>query len=169
MAKFTPSRQKKKRVSLFCARLFVTLHAKSNIDMKKVIVFALAALTFAACQESLEEKAAREAELYTKKNCPSLIAKNMTMDSLTFEANTHTLHFYYTLSGEADTVGVMNQIDAKTLLLSELKNTTAMLAYKDAGYNFAYTYHSQKNPQVVIFQTIFSEKDYKAEAPAQKD
>ena len=76
--------------------------------MKKVIVFALAALTFAACQESLEEKAAREAELYTKKNCPSLIAKNMTMDSLTFEANTHTLHFYYTLSGEADTVGVMN-------------------------------------------------------------
>ena len=128
-----------------------------------------AALTFAACQESLEEKAAREAELYTKKNCPSLIAKNMTMDSLTFEANTHTLHFYYTLSGEADTVGVMNQIDAKTLLLSELKNTTAMLAYKDAGYNFAYTYHSQKNPQVVIFQTVFSEKDYKAEAPAQKD
>ena len=80
-----------------------------------------------------------------------------------------TLHFYYTLSGEADTVGVMNQIDAKTLLLSELKNTTAMLAYKDAGYNFAYTYHSQKNPQVVIFQTVFSEKDYKAEAPAQKD
>ena len=169
MAKFTPSRQKKKRVSLFCARLFVTLHAKSNIDMKKVILFALAALTFAACQETLEEKAAREAELYTKNNCQSVLAKNMMMDSLTFEANTHTLHFYYTLSGEADTVGVMNQIDAKTLLLSELKNTTAMLAYKEAGYNFAYTYHSQKNPQVVIFQTVFSEKDYKAEAPAKKD
>ena len=154
---------------MFCARLFVTLQAKSNNDMKKVIVFALAILTFAACQESLEEKAAREAELYTKKNCPAVIAKNMMMDSLTFKANTHTLHFYYTLSGEADTVGVMNQIDAKTLLLSELKNTTAMLAYKEAGYNFAYTYHSQKNPQVVIFQTVFSEKDYKAEGSTQKD
>ena len=44
-----------------------------------------------------------------------------------------------------------------------------MMAYKEAGYRFAYTYHSQKNPQVVIFQTVFSEKDYKAEAPAQKD
>ena len=137
--------------------------------MKKVIVFALAILTFAACQESLEEKAAREARLYTKKNCPAIMAENVTMDSLTFEANTHTLHFYYTLSGTADTVGVMNQIDAKTVLLAELKNTTSMMAYKEAGYNFAYTYHSQKNPQVVIFQTVFTEKDYKAEAPAKKD
>ena len=128
--------------------------------MKKLCMIASFAIILAACQESLEEKAAREAELYTKKNCPSLIAKNMTMDSLTFEANTHTLHFYYTLSGEADTVGVMNQIDAKTLLLSELKNTTAMLAYKDAGYNFAYTYHSQKDPKKIRMEVVFTEKDY---------
>lgn len=137
--------------------------------MKKVIVFALAILTFAACQESLEERAAREASLYTKKNCPAIMADNLVMDSLTFEANTHTLHFYYTLSGNADTVGVMNQIDARTVLLSELKNTTSMLNYKEAGYNFAYTYHSQKNPRTVIFQTVFTEKDYKAEGSVQND
>ena len=42
------------------------------------------ALTFAACQESLDERAAREAKMYTKKNCPAKISETVVMDSMTF-------------------------------------------------------------------------------------
>jgi hypothetical protein len=130
--------------------------------MKNLITFALAAIVFAACQESLEEKAAQEAKMYTQKNCPAMIGENLRMDSLTFEISTRTLHYYYTLSGIADTVGLLDEETARGSLLNELKNTTSMMAYKEAGYRFAYTYHSQKNPKTILFDMVFSEKDYNA-------
>ena len=129
--------------------------------MKKMFVMALMALTFYACQESLEQKAMKEAKLYTQKNCPAQLDKNLTMDSLTFEAGTHTLHYYYTLSGNADSVGLLNKDNARNALLTELKNTTTMMAYKEAGFSFAYTYHSKKDPKTILFETVFNEKDYK--------
>jgi len=131
--------------------------------MKKIFVLAVTALSFAACQQSLEEKAAEEARLYTEKNCPAKIAENLISDSLTFEANSHTLHYYYTIIGASDTVGVMNLEEARQQLLEALKNTTSMKAYKDEGYLFAYTYHSQKHPGTVIFETVFSKQDYATE------
>ena len=130
--------------------------------MKNLITFALAAIVFAACQESLEEKAAQEAKMYTQKNCPAMIGENLRMDSLTFEISTRTLHYYYTLSGIADTVGLLDEETARGSLLNELKNTTSMMVYKEAGYRFAYTYHSQKNPKTILFDMVFSEKDYNA-------
>ena len=130
--------------------------------MKNLITFALAAIVFTACQESLEEKAAQEAKMYTQKNCPAMIGENLRMDSLTFEISTRTLHYYYTLSGVADSVGLLDDETARNSLLNELKNTTSMMAYKEAGYRFAYTYHSQKNPKTILFDMVFSEKDYNA-------
>jgi hypothetical protein len=128
--------------------------------MKKLFVFALAIIAFYACQETLEEKAIREAQLYTKKNCPSQIAENLIIDSLVFETSTHTLHYYYTLTGIADSVGLLNQSEARSSLLKELKNTTSMAGYKEAGYQFAYSYRSQKDPKTMLFETVFTQKDY---------
>jgi hypothetical protein len=128
--------------------------------MKKMILAGAALLALASCQESLDEKAAKEAKMYTKKNCPAQMGDNLRMDSLTFEADTHTLHYYYTLMGQADGPGQLNQELARSSLLTELKNTTSMMSFKEAGYQFAYTYHSQRQPGVVIFETVFSKKDY---------
>ena len=128
--------------------------------MKKLFLFVLGALTFAACQESLEEKAAREVKMYTRKNCPAKISDTVIMDSLTFEASTHTLHYYYTMTGAADSVGLLNKADARAALLAALRNETSTAAFKEAGYNFAYTYHSQKSPKTILFDTVFGKKDY---------
>ena len=125
-----------------------------------LILTAAIATTMAACQESLEEKAAQEAQLYTQKNCPAKMNDNLILDSLTFELGTHTLHYYYTLTGMADSVGLLDEEIAKQALLTELKNTTSMMAYKEAGYQFAYTYHSQKNPNTTLFEITFGKKDY---------
>jgi hypothetical protein len=128
--------------------------------MKKLFVLAIMALTLAACQESLEERAAREAQMYTKKNCPAKISETVIMDSMTFEAQTHTIHYYYTLTGIADNDSTLNPDEARANLLAALKNTTALSVYKKEKYSFAYTYHSEKSPETVLYETTFVDGDY---------
>ncbi len=128
--------------------------------MRKLFAMALAAICLTACQETLEEKAAKEAQLYTKKNCPAQMGDNLRMDSLCFEPATHTLHFHYTMTGIADSVGLLDKEVARNALLTELKNTTSMMAYKEAGFQFGYTYRSEKNPDVTFFDVVFTQEDY---------
>ena len=132
---------------------------KEFIMRKSIVIIALTAL-LAACQESLEEKAAREARVYTEKNCPAKLSETLRMDSLTFETATRTLHYYYTLTGTADVDSMQGQDNIRQALLNELKNTTSVKAYKDAGYTFDYIYYSEKNPGKKLFEANFTTKDY---------
>ena len=128
--------------------------------MKKLCMIASFALFLTACQESLEDRCAREAKEFTRKNCPSKIEQNINIDSLTFERETHTLHYYYTLTGNADREGVMEEINGLDILKENLKNSTAMKVYKENHYNFTYTYHSEKDPKKVLLEVTLTDKDY---------
>ena len=128
--------------------------------MKKVILFVLAALTLGACQESLEDRCARECLEFTKRKCPSAVAENMVIDSMTFVRATHTIQHYYKLTGVADRADGFQKDQAKELLKGALKNTTQVMAYKEAGYQFRYIYYSEKNPQTVYLDILLTEKDY---------
>ena len=129
--------------------------------MKKIIVFATLALFLTACQESLEDRCARDAKTYTAKNCPAKMEENIILDSLTFERATHTLHYYYRMTGLADKENALDTAAAAQILRDGLKNTTAMKVYQDNGYNFTYTYRSEKDPKKTIFEVALTEKDYK--------
>ena len=129
--------------------------------MKQLIAFALVGVLFAACQESLEEKAAKEAEMYTKKNCPGNLGDNTIIDSMVFEAPSHTIHYYYTLTGSADSIGILSSDDARRALLDDLHNSTITRQYKEADYNFSYTYHSQSRPELVLYEVTLTAKEYK--------
>ena len=98
--------------------------------------------------------------MFTQKNCPAQMSDNLIIDSMVFEPATHTLHYYYTLTKVADSIVLFGDSYRK-VLLTDLKNTTALAVYKEAGYRFAYTYHSQNDPKRVLFEAVFSEKDYK--------
>ena len=128
--------------------------------MKKFGLFAVILLIFAACQESLEDRCARETKEYTRKNCPAKLNDFTTLDSLTFERTTHTLHYYYKLTGTADSASALAKFDAVSLMRNELKNSTAMKTYKDNHYRFAYTFNSEKDPQKVLLEVVFTDKDY---------
>ena len=128
--------------------------------MKKVIVFASLALLFFACQESLEDKCDREAKAYTAKKCPYKMDANTIMDSLTFDKATHTLQYYYRLTGLADKEGVLDSTQVVKLLRDELRNTTSMKLYKDNGYNFSYTFLSEKDPTKILYQVVLTKNDY---------
>jgi len=128
--------------------------------MKKLWVLSAFLLLLTACQESLEDRCARETKEYTRKNCPAKMDNNIILDSLTFERETHTLHYYYKLTGIADQDSIAKSINAVNILKEELRNTTTLKLYKDNHYRFAYTYRSEKNPEKVLLDVLLTDKDY---------
>ena len=139
---------------------FVSLHPKITFIMKKFWLSLAAIILFSACQESLEDRCAREAREYTQKKCPVKLDNTTTLDSMVFERDTRTLHYYYRLTGLADRDSILEDIHAVSLLKEELKNTTSLRVYKENNFRFAYTFHSEKNPQKVLLEVVFTDKDY---------
>ena len=128
--------------------------------MKKYWILAAICTLLVGCRESLEDRCAREAKEYTEKNCPTKIDNNITLDSMTFERDTHTLHYYYTLTGFADQDSVLEKVDAVGALKEDLKNSTSLRVYKENKYRFAYTYRSGKDPKKIKLDVVFTDKDY---------
>ena len=128
--------------------------------MKKLWVLSAIMLFLTACQESLEDRCARETKEYTRKNCPAKMDNNYLLDSLTFERETHTLHYHYRLTGFADNDSIVEKLDSANILKNELRNTTTLKLYKDNHYRFAYTYRSEKDPDKILLDLLFTDKDY---------
>ena len=129
--------------------------------MKKILLSLLCVTLLTACQESLEDRCEREAKEYTKKHCPALIADDIVMDEMTFDKATHTIAYIYTVKGELDDSVVINSNDPRKRLLEQVKNTPNLKLYKDAGYNFRYTYYSAKENGTKLFEATFRKSDYR--------
>ena len=129
--------------------------------MKRIVWLIGAALLLAACQESLEDRCQREAKEYTEKHCPTPVADDIVMDSMTFDKATHTIAYAYTLDGHLDDSAVVKGSNSRELLLQEVKNSTHLRIYKEAGYNFRYVYYSKKRKGTQLFDATFHEKDYR--------
>ena len=127
--------------------------------MRKIVLFFVAVLMLSACQQTLEERAAREAQVYTDKNCPAQLGEYLVMDSMTFDVQTHTFCYDYRFMGLMDTTAHDTE-EMYRQLHDALKNTTTLKVYKDAGYNFRYVYRSQKHPDTIIFEATFGKEDY---------
>lgn len=130
--------------------------------MKKGIILLVGVAMLTACHESLEERAEREAKEFTEKNCPTPVRENTRTDNLTYDKESRTIGYWYTLCGQADNAEAIEADKEKLvgILRNELKASTQMKAYKDAGFGIRYVYHSEKNPQQVLLDVVFSEKDY---------
>lgn len=113
-----------------------------------------------SCQDSLEERCAKECKEYTEKKCPAPMTKGITIDSLTFDAKSHTMHYYYTVDGVADNPQAFAQINASKMMKDEVRNATSLRLYKEAGYNFAYTYWSASRKGQVLCDVVVTKKDY---------
>ncbi len=127
--------------------------------MKNILLLTAAALLAASCQESLEDRAEREAREMTRKNCPMKLEEGVTHDSLVFHKNSLTLQYCLTLSGRADTTAILKD-KARQSIVESVKGNTSLRPYKEAGYNFMYTYYSEKHPGMKLFETTVTKKDY---------
>lgn len=128
--------------------------------MKTIFPLLIILLTV-SCQQSFDDRAAADAEQYTRKKCPAMVNENTRIDSLIFYRNTHTLHYYYTLTGNADDPEAVKASQPKQILLDGIRNNTALKDYKEHHYSFAYTYYSDKHHNKKLFEAIFTPKDYR--------
>lgn len=129
--------------------------------MKKTIIMILTGMLFVACQESLEDRCQREAKEFTQRACPRHIDTEIVLDSMTFDKENHTIGYCYTLQGSLDDPMRVDKTKFSEALLLEVKNSTNIKLYKDAGYSFRYTYYSEKNSGTKLFEATFRDKDYR--------
>lgn len=111
--------------------------------------------------DSLEDKAEKMAVDYTERYCPTPEHSFQITDSVTFDRDSHTFGYHYTLTGKADNRDIIEKSvkDIKTVLLSQLRQNTDVKIFKDAGYSFHYVYRSKKTGKKLFEETI-TEKEY---------
>ena len=126
-----------------------------------ILAIPVGILLFTSCQESLEDRCARECKENTKKKCPVLVTKDVYLDSLSFDPSDHLMAYYYTVEGVLDNAEALVQHDLRGMLLKELKNSSSLKLYKDEGYNFRYTYFSTKEKGTKLFEATFRKSDYR--------
>lgn len=137
---------------------FVTLKITM---MKNYLFIFIMSLLFASCHENIEKRAERETKEFTRKNCPMRVSEYITNDSLVFEKDTRTIHYYYSMNGMADTTAIDKE-KAQNELVKGVRNSTAIRVYKKNKFNFAYTYFSTKNKGQVLIDVKISPKQYEA-------
>ena len=132
--------------------------------MKKILLFTTALLLLTACQESLEERAAREAREVTESKCPMPIGDNMYLDSIVFDIPTLTQTQYFRFTGNSDNDSTVENIvsnnDLKGTLVKELKNTPSYKTLMNKGISFRYIYGSTAEPEKTYIDITVTKEDY---------
>ena len=132
----------------------------TSTNMKKIFLLALVfTQALCSCHENLEERAMRECQEETRKNCPRVMSPEMVMDSLAFDKASRTMQCFATVSGSLDTLDLDRKKWLEENLLEGLINETSNKGYKDAGFNFQYTFYSKKTARV-LYSFTYSQKDY---------
>ena len=97
-----------------------------------------------------------------KKFCPTPVSNYTRTDSVVFHPETKTYHYYCSFVDRMDDAEIINQnkqaIDE--MLLKAIIQSTELKPYKEAGFSFAYTCHSDKDPKKVLFEANYTKKQY---------
>lgn len=119
--------------------------------------FFLIATLCASCQESLEDRAARDAEEYTRKYCPTPVINYTRTDSVTFNKEKHVFTYFCTFTDLMDSQEIIDKNYAKItqMLRASIKESTSMKPYVQAGFHFQYICRSEKFPQKTLLQVKY--------------
>jgi hypothetical protein len=125
--------------------------------MKHLLLLAVSALILMSCQESLEERIARENKEFTQTKCPMPLNTESTMylDSIVFDIPTLTQSQYFRINDFAIPTDQLRQA-----LISELRQEPKYKAHREKGYSFHYIYRYLNNPDSVLFETTIVKEDY---------
>ena len=132
----------------------VLLQQTTDVMKKLLILFTLIA-ALAACQESIEERAERDAREATAKRCPMRMNNEGTLilERIHFDRSTRTWKQDFLLDSLFD-------VDYREILLGELKNTPSYQPYMDNGFNFLYVFLRMSNPKDTLISILLTPKDY---------
>ena len=98
--------------------------------MKHLLLIG-ACLLLVGCYENFDERCLREAKEHTQKHCPQQIDEGILLDSTTYDIDTRTYHYWYTLHDELDTPEALAKMQEvrgqfRTELLRSLINSITL-------------------------------------------
>lgn len=111
-------------------------------------------LSFSSCQESLEDKAEREAKDYTRKYCPTPKQNYSRTDSIVFNKQRKVYTYYVSLYDEMDNQEVIdrNRDQITSMLQQSIRESTSIKNFVEAGFRFEYVCHSGSDPKKVLLK-----------------
>ena len=123
--------------------------------MKRIAIACLLLSMMVGCQESLEDRAAREVDEYTQKFCHIKISENTFLDSMTFDKKSHTLVNHYSIMTDSTSAAraIENADKIKSQLTEEVKNDTGKKRFKEEGYSFRFIARSYEDKSLVLYDT----------------
>ena len=130
--------------------------------MKRLMIIAAVVALLCACQESLEQRAQREAREYTAKYCPTPVDNHTRTDSVVFDMTTRTYHYYCSVVDILDDeeVFALNRDKMAASLLKLVRENTGFRGFKKVGFSFAWTIRSEKDPKKVYFNKVYTPSEY---------
>lgn len=127
---------------------------------------------FLSCkQETLEQRAQREAKDFTERECPTPWVNDTSIDSLTFSIEKKAFYYHYSFRNNLENKRIIDSLKANLHgeLVKSIANETRSKTYKDAGYSFIYIAHAKSNPSKIVYKdTIKAEEYNKMLTPAKK-
>lgn len=107
-----------------------------------------------SCQESLEDKAERQAKDYTRKYCPTPMQNHTRTDSIVFNKQRKVYTYYLSFYDELDNQEIIdkNRDVIVTMLQQSLRESTSLKNFVEAGFRFEYVCHSGANPKTVLLK-----------------
>lgn len=118
------------------------------------IISAFVVCMLFSCQESLEEKAERQAKDYTRKYCPTPVHDFARTDSIVFNKQKKVYTYYVSFYDDLDDKEIVdrNRDRMVGLLQQSIKESTNLKSFVEAGFRFEYVCRSGSNPKEVLLK-----------------
>ena len=113
-------------------------------------------LFLSSCQESLEEKAARQAKEYTERYCPTPVINYSRTDSVVFDQKRNVYIYYLSFCDMLDDPKVIeeNRDRITDMLTQSVRESTGLKNFIEAGFKFEYVCHVVQGKYINIYLRI---------------
>lgn len=134
---------------------FKNFNTKVANAARSLLLLMSASILAVSCQESLEEKAERDAKEYTRRYCPTPVINSTRTDSITFSKTKRVYTYHISFVGDLDDAELINEHkeEIQQMLSSSLRESTGMKPYIEAGFKFEYICRSASDKNTVLLRT----------------
>lgn len=118
------------------------------------IVSFIVCIFMTSCQESMEDKAMRQAKEYTERYCPTPVVNYSRTDSVLFDRQRKVYIYHISFFDVLDDSNVVdeNKDRITDMLTQSVREAPGLKNFIEAGFRFEYVCHSAKEPKKVLFK-----------------
>lgn len=118
------------------------------------IVSFIVCIFMTSCQESMEDKAMRQAKEYTERYCPTPVVNYSRTDSVLFDRQRKVYIYHISFFDVLDDSNVVdeNKDMITDMLTQSVREAPGLKNFIEAGFRFEYVCHSAKEPKKVLFK-----------------